>query len=128
MRALIAVGLGVLLALGAAPFARADDVQLPTCAIGEEVYPDGDGYSCGPADPACEKGDWQCVEPTLPINTFSPTDPGVIIGDPVYPDEMTLADTGVESNNMLGLFAIVLLILGIAVIIWDRNDDDWGGA
>jgi len=85
-----------------------DDIELPTCAVGEEAQPAGDTYQCGPADEATT--DAYYGDPVSPIGILPPVG---IIGEPAFPDYPTLADTGAHVDVWLLPVALIFVLLGM---------------
>jgi hypothetical protein len=112
--------LAIAAALVVAP--PVEDVQLPTCAAGEEAQPFEDAYVCGPADEATPD----------PLPTFTPGPAPVVVEPPApsapptatqtptpVPTPPTLAETGIAEERVtsLAIFAAIAIALGTAVVL-----------
>jgi len=96
--------------------APVDDVQLPTCAVGEEAVPFEDGYVCGPADPALpEPSPLPTIAPEeLPAFTAQPLPVEVPAAPVAQPAPLgMLAETGVVEDRLGALAHFGIGILGV---------------
>lgn len=137
---IVELAIAVAVALTLAP--PVEDVQLPTCSIGEEAQPFEDGYVCGPADPAvpeleipspgpiftAEPAPWPDTTPH-PIPTPAPPtlepDPDPVEAAPTAPQlppaepAPHLAETGIveERITALSVFAAIAIALGAGIVL-----------